>query len=395
MFNRFVFTAFIAAAGLFSYSPPAAAADHRDAPTVDEYSAIDINDVFMFRDPDNQKNLVMALSTQAIADPKFGPSYHFQANALYRFYFSTNAQAKPTASIDIVFSPFENGPSCLAPAAPCQTYRATFPHGITVEGLTTQGTADPTPLTPVITKENTGGGTITAFAGPREDPFFFDLIGFDRFVAKFNATGQADLGQFTGVDSFLGKNVNAIVLEFPISLVVGNVTKFSAWGVTYISDFRYHDRDGDRDRDAARTGPGAGGLRQIDRMGNPAINTALIPPPLKDAFNFGVPEDDAKDFASAIVASLTKFGTSKATIATLASVAVPDTLKFDTSEKDGYTQVPPNGRLLGDRVTDFLLGLILNNPGGISDGTKAKTYLAAFPYLGPPLQQPLQSAQSQ
>src|SRR5665213_3939499 len=89
MFNRFVFTAFIAAAGLFSYSPPAAAADHRDAPTVDEYSAIDINDVFMFRDPDNQKNLVMALSTQAIADPKFGPSYHFQANALYRFYFST------------------------------------------------------------------------------------------------------------------------------------------------------------------------------------------------------------------------------------------------------------------------------------------------------------------
>src|SRR5580658_3199384 len=94
---------------------PAIAADHRDAPTVDEYSAIDINDVFMFRDPPcktmpcTSQNLVMVLSTQAVANPKFGPSYHFQSNALYRFYFSTTPNAIkngiPTASIDVVFSP--------------------------------------------------------------------------------------------------------------------------------------------------------------------------------------------------------------------------------------------------------------------------------------------------
>ena len=57
----------------------ASAGDHSDAPTVDEYSAIDINDFFLFRDPPcaaatcTIQNLVVALSTQAVADPKFGP----------------------------------------------------------------------------------------------------------------------------------------------------------------------------------------------------------------------------------------------------------------------------------------------------------------------------------
>ena len=111
-------TLFGAAAALsLSLGVPALAADHRDAPTIDDYSAIDINDVYMFRDPPNCSpgpgcNLVVALSTQAVADPQFGPSYHFQENALYRLNFTTRADAKPTAHIDFVFSPFANGPAC-------------------------------------------------------------------------------------------------------------------------------------------------------------------------------------------------------------------------------------------------------------------------------------------
>src|SRR4051812_23272317 len=88
---------------------PAMAADHRDAPTIDDYSAIDINDVYMFRDPADSSKLIVALSTQAVADPQFGPSYHFQPNALYRLNFTHAASAEPTAVIDFVFGPFENG----------------------------------------------------------------------------------------------------------------------------------------------------------------------------------------------------------------------------------------------------------------------------------------------
>src|SRR3954452_22817399 len=90
-----------AAALSLSLGAPAMAADHRDAPTIDDYSAIDINDFFMFRDPNKSGYLVVALTTQAVADPKFGSSYHFQPNAVYRFNFSIKG-AIPTASIDFV-----------------------------------------------------------------------------------------------------------------------------------------------------------------------------------------------------------------------------------------------------------------------------------------------------
>src|ERR1051325_4653393 len=72
-------TLLIAAAVFSTITLPSLAADHRDAPTIDDYSAIDINDVYMFRNPTNctpgpECKLVMVLSTQAVADPSFGPS---------------------------------------------------------------------------------------------------------------------------------------------------------------------------------------------------------------------------------------------------------------------------------------------------------------------------------
>src|SRR5437764_3737232 len=109
MKTRLGLTAVLAAAAALLFNPIAVmAADHRDAPTIDDYSAIDINDVFMFRDPADCApgpgcNLVVAISTQAVADPLFGSSYHFQENALYQLNFTTRADANPTAHVDFVF----------------------------------------------------------------------------------------------------------------------------------------------------------------------------------------------------------------------------------------------------------------------------------------------------
>jgi hypothetical protein len=277
------------------------------------------------------------------------------------------------------------------------------------------------PATPALGNSSTNGCIgepgpgITIFAGPREDPFFFDLIGFNRFLPDVNrqtAPAKPNFNLFTGEDSFLGKNVNAIVIKFPISLVAGNATKFAAWAVTYLGDLPPADDNDDEDFErhfAEHFKRYPEGLRQIDRMGNPGVNTTLITPPLKDAFNFGVPEDDARDFGPTIVASLTQYGvaadpTAASVVQALATAAIPDTLKFDVTLADGYMQVPPNGRQLGDRTTDFLLTLFCNvfkQPVGslgpkapcaiagtsFSDCTAPKTYLATFPYLGPPLQQ--------
>ena len=104
---------------------------------------------------------------------------------------------------------------------------------------------------------------------------------------------------------------------------------------------------------------------------------------------------DAKDFAPAILSQILtldqKFGTCppSATSAAscnpnvplLASVAVPDILRFASNAPDGY----PNGRQLADRTTDILISLIVQLPG-FTDGTSAKTYCSVFPFVGPPLQ---------
>lgn len=360
------------------------ASETRDTATVGNYSAIDINDLYMFRDPSDSSKLVVGLTTQALADPMFQATYHFQPNAMYRLNFTTRADARPTATIDFVFGPFGNGSSCPAPAPACQAFKASFPDGSIVEGLTTHGTYGATHLAPVVTT----AGTTSVFAGPREDPFFFDAVGFNRSVA-------AGANKFTGVDAFLGKNASAIVVELPLEMVfpagqciatTGFATPCGAWATTYLGNFRPDDLTNFEGKPE--------GLRQIDRVGNPLAGSALIPPELRESFNFGKPKDDAANFSATILGQILaldqKFGTCPSTatdaascnpnVPLLTSVMVPDILRFASNISDGF----PNGRRPADRTTDVLISLILQIPN-FTDGTATKTYCSVFPFLGPPL----------
>ena len=258
------------AGALLLPSAPALAADHRDLPSVSNDVASDITDIYMFRAPSDQTKLVMVMDTHPFSVPEEATSYHYEPGIFYQFNFTTRASVVPTASINFIFSPFENG---------TQTYTAFFPNNIRVRGTVTPATVTgTTPNAPIIA---TGANGIQVFAGPRDDPFFFDFVGFERFLAG--------TGGFTGTDAFAGFNVNAIVVQFPIDLVSGGATQFGAWGVTYFSP-------------RPLRGPnGSVRLEQVDRMGNPAVNTVFIPAPLKDAYNFGIPQNDARDFAPTIL----------------------------------------------------------------------------------------------
>jgi hypothetical protein len=70
----------------------------------------------------------------------------------------------------------------------------------------------------------------------------------------------------------------------------------------------------------------------------------------------------------------------------LASLAIPDVLRFAENLPDGY----PNGRQLTDHTTDLLISLIVQTDKlGVpkfTDGTQPKESCPAFPFLGPPLQ---------
>jgi len=361
---------------------PATAADHRDSPVVDDDPAADINDVYMFRDPADASKLVLVLSTYPLEDPRFATSYQYDPDVIFQIDFDTVGKGAFAKSLTAQFSPLTDG------AGSQQTFTVTLPNGKTVTGNVTKPTIQAPEPTPIITAQN----GITIFAGPRDDPFFFDLIGFNRVVAEINATsvnggkGTADPSLFTHVDAFAGFNVQALVIEAPITDFVGAVKKFG------ISAFSYR-KVGPKIRSDARTITYGGvAYESVDRMGNPAVNTAFIKPSLKDAFNTALPKNDETDYGSVILATLKKYGTNAANTKTLASIVFPDTLKIDVTKPTAF----PNGRKLQDFVIDTELQLAFNQPlgGSFGDGVKGndEPYLTKFPFVAPPHTAPVAAA---
>jgi hypothetical protein len=377
--------AFALGAALLCVHGIPSAADHRDAPAIFAAPFLDLNDVYMFRNPADSSKLVMIMTTHPLSEPEFALSYPFQANAVYRFQFSNRTDGVPTARIDFEFRSAATG----------QEFTAVFP-GVSdpIAGPVTPATVvRAKPNAPIVTHGPSGSG-IRITAGPFDDPFFFDAVGFNRLLALLREQPiDRPNRPFRGNNSFAGFNVNAIVVEFPIALVKGASPRVDSWGVTYTIN------------DTSLTGPARyddGNLTQVDRNGNPGINTALIGilPSFgggarKNAFNLGLPENDARDFGDEIVATLRDFyGTPLDNILVLGAVGLPDTLKLDTSKPDGF----PNGRRLEDDVIDVELSLITNGAiptdGANKNDTNRGRFLSHFPYLTA-AQQPPQKHQGE
>jgi hypothetical protein len=334
--------------GLLAAGLPALAADHRDAPAISERPVADINDVYAFIAPDDPEQLVLAMTVNPVSDPGFAPTYAFSPDVLYRFTIDNAGGPRPEHTIDVVFSALSGGE---------QRVRARFPDRTVVRGDATPPSVGTEPNEPNIV-DGPAGSDIQVFAGQRDDPFFFDLIGFNRSLA------------FTGADTFEGLNVSAIVLQFPVELVSDGQTDLEISGFTF--------------NRAGRSFPAG---RPLDRMGNPAVNTIFIPSGQKDRFNRGRPQTDERVFGDEIAASLEALGTSDENAAIITSVAIPDTLKLSVEPDGGF----PNGRRLQDDVIDILLGLIFEGTGGPTTDEvdeNDEPFLSVFPYLAPPHQAP-------
>src|SRR5207249_3113166 len=202
---------------------------------------------------------------------------------------------------------------------------------------------------------------VSFFAGLTDDPFYFDIVGFNRFVASVLAGSPDPTKLQRGRDSFAGHNIHMIALELPAAMLkgpAGNIIGIN--GVTLRAKQTHRIEDGG---DRAN-----GKLIQVDRMATPAVNTALIPFPRKNEYNASTPVDDAAGkFASDIVGTLTALGTNATNIGILANVAVVhgDYLRLDLSIPNtsvgfgervttpGYTGFP-NGRRPGDDTIDDL-----------------------------------------
>ncbi|MCB1043805.1 MAG: DUF4331 family protein [Acidobacteria bacterium] len=324
------------------------AADHKEAPLAQEAPAADIADLYAFTHPQDVSRLVLAMTVNPFSVPEEAVGFNFSSRVRYRFLIDNDGDARADHFITIQF-------------LPDQSFFAVFSDGTRIDGQATPPSEEPEPSHELIFE---GSNDARIFAGPRDDPFFFDFVGFSRVLAG--------TGSFSGSDSFAGYNVSAIVVELPISVISDGSSVLNIWAVTELEQ-----PGGQLFKEALPR------WKTLDRMGNPGVATALIPPGLKDFYNASPPNRDAELFAPSIVASLTALGTTADNIGVLASVAVPDLLTIDVSAPSGF----PNGRTLDDDVIDVLFHFIFNQ-SGVTDGVASNdaAFMGEFPFLAAPWQ---------
>lgn len=301
-------------------------ADHGESPSVRLDSRLDILDLYLFQSPETPANTVMIQTVcpfAGVTAPR-----QFAAGAKYQFAIDTNGNAVEDQLYSIVFGKPD--------ATGAQSYTLTGPGKLKVKGTTGATVAV--------------GATGKVFCGVRDDPFFFDLIGFRRGLAFSAETSRNFFGDV---------NVMAIVLEVPTTSF-GTLTN-STVGVW------------------SRT---LKGRKVFDRNGRPAINTVLVPGPSKDAFNLTQPRNDVATWRATFLTSLTSppLSRSQGDAEALADVLLPDILTYDPTNSGGFL----NGRKLTDDVIDAELNLLSNGAVTTDFVDDDNTFLSTFPYLGVP-----------
>ena len=179
------------------------AADHIDTPAVTGQSS-DITDLYVFRAQD-VNNLVFVANTQGLLTPGSTAAAKFDANTVIEFNIDNNNDAIEDLVIQCKYDAASNSMQVYGPILPSEKgTRSKLEGTVTASAaVTAYGSA------PVI---GTGATGIKVFAGPRDDPFFFDLTQFKKILAG-TATGFLPVGMAS--DTFAGTNVLSLVVEVP------------------------------------------------------------------------------------------------------------------------------------------------------------------------------------
>ena len=198
-------TALIAVIGLITV-----AADHIDAPAAQGTSA-DITDFYAFQGAETE-NLVFVANVQGLLSPNATSTTSFDENVLVEINIDTNGDNVEDLVIQAI--PRDGVMYFFGPVAPSNTgLNSNISEMAAINGevaITAYGAT-------AVTATTTDG--LKMFAGPRDDPFFFDFARYSEIIAG-NATSFND----PGTDTFAGSNVLSIVVEVPKSLIGGSGT---------------------------------------------------------------------------------------------------------------------------------------------------------------------------
>jgi len=299
---------------------------------------LDLTELYVFQAPGDPGKTALIIDVNPFMT---GPAFH--PDAVYRINIDTDgdAHADVAFTFTFTFSQLENGMQTGT------AYYATGPQA-----------RQPEPAGEVLTSSIPVGfeaaarpvqaGPVRLFAGVRGDPFFAD------------AEGALHGFQWTGVDTFAGKNILSIALEVPNDML-GAGPVIGVWATISLR------RDGM--------------LVQMDRGGHPTINPFLNPDGEKNLYNSRQPADDVANYLQPWSQLLQdKGGYSPEEAKATAMIVLPDILRYDRTQPAHY----PNGRVPTDDVYSMRVAWLTHGKV-TSDGlTPHDDLLAEFPYLGLP-----------
>ena len=192
------------------------ASDHIDAPAVKNQST-DITDLYVFNGADTN-HLVFIANTQGLLAPASTGAASFDPNTLIQFNIDNTGDNVEDLVIQAIYA---NGKmNFYGPVKPTNTGARSQVEGAVIASVdvTPYGASSPT-----ITTTPSG---IMVFAGPRDDPFFFDLNQYHAILA-----GKATGFNNPGSDTFAGTNVLSVAIELPKSML-NSTGKINVWLTT-------------------------------------------------------------------------------------------------------------------------------------------------------------------
>jgi hypothetical protein len=293
-----------------------------------------LTDLFVFASPENPANTVLIFDVNP-----FMTGAGFHPDAVYRLNIDNDGDLQPDAAFSFVFSQSSGG-----------TQTGTVLYATGREAWEREPVGDlliaDTPVGFDSDTKPVQAGPSRVFIGVRSDPFFADGEGaFHDF-------------QFTGDDTFAGKNILTMALEVP-NTMLGSGPSIAAWATVSV-----------RQNDA---------LVQVDRVGNPSFNPFFVDE-LKNKFNAGQPVNDVANYLEPWSKLLESRGYAPAEARETVLTVLPDMLHYDRNRPAHY----PNGRVVTDDVYDMRMAF-LTHGRVTSDGVEPHDdYLSEFPFLGLP-----------
>lgn len=430
---------------------PALASSHREAPATSLDPGADLTDFYAFVSPEDPTKAVFVLNAIPLQDPGGGPNFHrFDDSVFYEIHIDNEGDGQEDVTFGFIFKTSYAAPTeflynfgDIADRGNLNLTQS-MASARWDDGAITTIYAPPSAALPVppvnvgvasdpslaYTPESTTPGALTTahihtigdtriFAGQRQEGFYVDL---ERTFDLLN------LGP-DNLNTLLGKNVHSIAIEVPLASItkdgrapdpsLGNEV-IATWATTS----RRRDRSYASDGSQSFAGPWV----QIARLGSPLVNEVVIGIGDKDRFNAAHPSDDAQFldyvlnptlpvYMEAVLgipqqppfdAGLGLGGREDLALAFLTGIPgltqpagyslggpIPgepgktfgafEALRVNLASPSGF----PNGRLVGDDVTDVALsamGGLLIDGTTVSDGVDASGlfYLDTFPFLGDP-----------